>query len=169
MDMKTSGFRFEHQPICAAKVVSAPGKEGKCPLVVVEDSAVCTNVNLGNDNVSNENDAKGEFHPIYDINYAGVADKFVNSILHANQFNLSTNTGKVDTEIYNAWCRQSDFNFGFIPIDEQLLPDVDHTSNVMGRSPFRIHEIVRSPINQISCKPDSQLINNSMLKHGKVT
>ena len=118
--------------------------EGRCPVAVIGNSAVSTNENLGKSNASNGNSTMGEVHSIYDINHAGVVDKFVNSILHANQFNLSENTHKVDTEIYNAWRRQSDFKFGFVPIDEQLLPDTLHTNNVSHSSPFRIHEIVRS-------------------------
>ena len=144
VDMSTPNIRCEYQPISAAKAVSAPGREGRCSVAVAGTSAVCTNVSLDRGNTNNKNDNKGELCPIYDINYAGVADKFVNSILHANLFNLSENTDKVDTEIYKAWHRQSNFKFGFVPIDEQLLPVIKHTSNVMGRSPFTIHEIVKS-------------------------
>ena len=169
VDMSIPDIRFEHQPISAAKVVSAPGRKRKCPVAIVGNSAVCTNGNLGKGNTSNENDTKGEFRPIYDINYAGVADKFVNSILHANQFNLSENTDKVDTEIYNAWRHQSDFKFGFVLIDKQLLPDTEYTSNVMGRSPFRIHEIVRSTnkpnFMQARFPVDSQLNVEAWKKH----
>ena len=165
--MSISDIRFEHQPISAAKVIYTPGREGKCPVAVVGNSAVCTNGNLGKGNVSNENNTKGEFNPIYDINYAGVADKFVNSILHANQLNLSENTDKVDTEIYNTWHHQSDF--GFVPIDEQLLPDTEYTSNVMGRPPFTIHEILRSTnkpnFMQARFPVDSQLNVEAWEKH----
>ena len=164
--MSTPNIRWEYQPISAAKVVSAPGREGKCSVAVAGNSAVCTNVSLDKGNTNNENDNKGELCPIYDINYAGVADKFVNSILHANQFNLSENTDKVNTEIYNAWRRQSDFKFGFVPIDEQLS-DIEHTSNVMGRSPFTIQEFVKSTNKPNLCKQDSQLIHSSMLRHGR--
>ena len=131
VDMSIPDITFEHQPISVAEEVSAPGREGKCPVAVAGNS----NVNLGKGNTSNENDTNGELHPIYDINYTGVADKFVNSILPANQFNLPENTDKVDTELYNAWSSQSDFKFSFVPIDEQLLPDTEYTSNVMGRPP----------------------------------
>ena len=144
VDMNVPDFRFKHQPISAAKVVSNPGKEGECPVAVAKNSQVCTKVTLGKGHMSNKDDTKDELRPIFDINFAGVADKFVNSILLVNQLKLSANTDKVDTEIYNAWRRQSDFSFGFVPLDEQLLSDIEHTSNVMGRSPFAIHEIVRS-------------------------
>ena len=56
--------------------------------------------------------------PLYDVNYTGVEDKFVNLILHAHQFSTSLNTDKAESEIYNAWCRQSDFDFGFVPLSE---------------------------------------------------
>ena len=125
-------------------MVSVHGRQGKCSVAVAGNSAVCTNVSLDKGNTNNENDNKGELCPIYDINYTGVADKFVNSILHASQISLSENSDKVDTEIYNAWRRQSDFKFCFVPINEQLLPDIEHISNVMGRSPFTIYEVVKS-------------------------
>ena len=165
VDMNTSDFRFEHQPISAAKVISTPGIEVRCPVAVMGNYAVSTNENLGKSNASNENHTTGEVHSIYDINHAGVVDKFVNSILHANQFNLSESTHKVDTDIYNAWRCQSDLKFGFVPIDEQLLPDTEHISNASHSSPFRIHEIVRS--NLTLCRPGFQLIHNSMSMHGK--
>ena len=95
--------------------------------------------------MQNEHDTKGELCSIYDINYAGVEDKFVNSILHENQFKLSENNDQVVTEIYYAWRCQSDLNFVFFaPNGEQLLPDTDVTNKVMDTSPFTIHEIVRS-------------------------
>ena len=93
--MNTSDFRFEHQPISAAKVISTPGMQGRCPVAVMGNSVVSTNENLGKSNASNENHTMGEVHSIYDINHAGVVDKFVNSILHANQFNLSESMGVI--------------------------------------------------------------------------
>ena len=169
VDMNTVDLGFEHQPISPAKVISTPGREGRCPVVVMDNSVVSTNENLGKSNASNKNHTMGEVHPIYDINHAGVVDKFVNSILHANQFNLSESTPKVDTEIYNAWRCQSDFKFGFVSIDEQLLPDTEHISNVSHGSPFKIHEIVRSTnkpnFMQARFPVDSQLNVHAWEKH----
>ena len=71
-------------------------------------------------------------------------DKFANSILHINQFKMLGISDKVDTEIYNAWRRQSDFDFGFVPIGEQWLPDTQVVNDAMGKSPFEIHELVKS-------------------------
>ena len=169
VDMNTSDFRFEYQPISTAKVISTTGVEGRCPVAVTGNPAVSTNKNLGKCNASNEIHTMGEVHSIYDISHAGVVDKFVNSILHANQFNLSESTHKVDTEIYNAWRCQSDFKFGFVPIDEQLLPDTLHISNASHSSPFRIHELVRSTnkpnFMQARVPVDSQLNVHAWEKH----
>ena len=132
MDINIPDVMFDHQPINAAKVVSAPGTEGKCPDVRVKNSVILNNVNLNKGKMKNIYNTKGELRPIYDINYAGVEDKCVNSILHVNQFKLSENNDKVDTEIYNSWRRQS--NFGFVPISEQLLPETDVINKVMENS-----------------------------------
>ena len=64
------------------------------------------------------------------INHTGVEDKFVNSILHASHF--------------NAWRRQSDFNFNFVLTSDQLLSDTDVINEAMDKCPFTIHEIVRA-------------------------
>ena len=82
--------------------------------------------------------------PLYDVNYTGVEDKFVNSILHVHQFSTSGDIGELDSEIYNAWRRQSDFNFGFVPLGDQMLPRIVTVNEAKGKSPIQIHEIVRS-------------------------
>ena len=121
------------QPITAAKVVSTPGFKGEFLDVPVDKSVAVTSTNLIND----ANDARSDFCQIYDV-------KHVNSILHINQFKLVGSNDKVDTEIYNAWRHQSDFDFGFVPIGEQLLPDTQVINDAMGKSPFEIHELVKS-------------------------
>ena len=111
IDTDTQDVMLDHQAICTAKVVSSPGVEGKCPDTTVRSSVFLNNVNPNKGKVKNKSDTKDDFRLIYDINYTDVEDKFVNSILHANQFKLSENSDKVDTEIYNTQCHQSDFNF----------------------------------------------------------
>ena len=94
-------------------------------------------VAINSNNVTSEAyDARNNFCQIYDVNYAGVEDKFANSILHINQFKMLGISDKVDTEKYNAWRRQSDFDFGFVPIGEQWLPDTQVVNDAMGKSPF---------------------------------
>ena len=48
------------------------------------------------------------------------------------------------SEIYNAWRRQSDFNFGFVSLGDQMLPRIVTVNEAKGKSPIQIHEIVRS-------------------------
>ena len=61
-----------------------------------------------------------------------------------SHFKPCENSDKVDTEIYHAWHCQSDFNFGFVPFSDQLLPDTDVINETIGKCPFIIHEIVRA-------------------------
>ena len=140
MDDHMSKNEINQQPTSPAKVISAPGREGECPDVVVDDA-----VTVASENVFKAgSDARSDFRQIYDVNYVGIEDKFANSILHVNQFQLVGATDTVNTEIYNAWRRQSDFDFGFVPIGEQLLPNTQVVNDTMGRSPFQIHDLVKS-------------------------
>ena len=54
--------------------------------------------------------------PIYDVNYAGVEEKFVNSIMHFNQFSDHIDIADSQSHIFQLWREQSDFDFGFIPL-----------------------------------------------------
>ena len=75
-----------------------PGCEGECL-----DGLPNKSVTVNSNNITSEaNDARSDFCQIYDVNYAGVEDKFANSILHINQFKMLGISDKVDTEIYNA-------------------------------------------------------------------
>ena len=140
MDDHMSKDEINQQPISPAKVISAPGREGECLVVVVDDA-----VTVASENVFKAgSDARSDCRQIYDVNYVGIEDKFANSILHVNQFQLVGATDTVNTEIYNAWRRQSDFDFGFVPIGEQLLPNTQVVNDTMGRSPFQIHDLVKS-------------------------
>ena len=62
------------------------------------------------------------FAPIFDINYSCVEDKLVNSILHANQFGKNL-VGDIDTIIHQKWREQFQFDFGFVPVHEQKMPE----------------------------------------------
>ena len=121
-----TGQGFEGQDV-AAKVISVSGTQGK-----------------SHSNNSSAEMIQSGLLPLYDVNYTGVEDKFVNSILHVHQFSTSGDIGKLDSEIYNAWRRQSDFNFGFVPLGDQMLPRIVSVNEAKGKSPIQIHEIVRS-------------------------
>ena len=101
-----------------------------------------SNGKVNSDEVVTESSVPPNTHPLYDINYAGVQDKFVNSILHVSQFNgIIPN---VDTEIYHKWRDQTDFKFGFVPLAEQIMSKnmSINTSEVL--SPCEMHSIVRA-------------------------
>ena len=71
-------------------------------------------------------------------------DKFASSILHANPLRMGLDNGGVDTEIYKKWRHQSPCDFGFIPIDEQLIPQNSNVNEWTGVSPWDVHGIVRA-------------------------
>ena len=106
------------QQILTAKIISHPDISDK-PQIHSDpnsDSRVSVNVDIA------EN-ADSERTLIYDVNYSGIDDKFASSILHANQFKVvGVDNGGIDTEIHKKWRCQSLFDFGYIPIDEQLMP-----------------------------------------------
>ena len=98
-----------------------------------------------NDARGSVNDAKGpdlEFTPIFDINYTGIEDKFANSILHVHQFNKSS-ISDVNTAIHKKWRDQSQFNFGFVPLDEQIMPDKCRANMASDIPLLQLHHLVR--------------------------
>ena len=97
--------------------------------------------NSVNATYANDPQLTDQFMPIYDVNHAGVEEKFVNSIMHFNQFGDHINIGDSQSSIFQKWREQSDFDFGFIPLGEQQMPletNVINTSNLI-----EIHEIVK--------------------------
>ena len=86
-----TGQGFEGQNM-AAKVISASGTQGKSHSDQVIGSQ------YKQDNPSAEMVQSGLL-PLYDVNYTGVEDKFVNSILHMHQFSTSGDIGELDSEI----------------------------------------------------------------------
>ena len=115
---------------------------------------------VNGDKVHATQTAPSNSQAIYDVNNQGVLDKFVNSIFHANQF--IGIIPYVDTEIYHKWRDQSQFNFGFVPLGDQILPDNLKVNNSKGLNPLEMHEIVKA-----TNKPNSmeaRLPINSQLK-----
>ena len=96
-------------------------------------------VNWGENQITET--APDNFTPIYEVNGNGVSDKFVNSILHVSQFNGKI--PEVDTEIYHKWRGQSEFQFGFVPLGEQILPEKFEITNSEGLNPLQMHRIVK--------------------------
>ena len=88
-------------------------------------------------------DSASDFIPIYDINHAGVEEKFANSIIHVNQFSDQSIIHNTDSDIFRKWSGQSDFQFGFIPLGEQKMPKTLACNNLNNKSLIEVHHIVR--------------------------
>ena len=80
--------------------------------------------------------------PIYDVNNVGMEEKFVNTIIFANQKNKDVAQG-VNSPIYSQWQQQVDFQFGFVPLGCQLMPRNDTLCNSHDYSPIEMHNIVK--------------------------
>ena len=77
------------------------------------------------------------------VNYSGIEDKFVNSILHAKHSIDTNKIPSVVTDIFHKWRRQSAFNFGYIPLGNQLMPVVDMINDSVNLNPLQMHYAVR--------------------------
>ena len=88
-------------------------------------------------------DSALDFIPIYDINHAGGEEKFANSIIHFKQFSDQSMIHNTDSDIFRKWSGQSDFQFGFIPLREQKMPETLACKNVNNKSLIEVHHIVR--------------------------
>ena len=96
-----------------------------------------------NTTCANDPQLTNQFMPIYDVNYAGVEEKFVNSIMHFNQFTDHINIADSQSQIFQQWREQSDFDFGFIPLGDQQMPNTFETNVIDTNNLIEIHEIVR--------------------------
>ena len=99
------------------------------------DASCLTSVNAATHNVN-------QLCPIYDVNNMGMEEKFVNTIIFANQGNKDLAQG-VNTPIFNHWKQQVDFQFGFVPLGSQLMPSNPTLCNSHDYSPIEMHEIVK--------------------------
>ena len=80
---------------------------------------------------------------IFDINQSGIEDKFVNSILHARHAIDVNKFPNVDSDIFHKWRRQSAFNFGFVPLGVQLMPEGDVINDGVELTPIEMHHAVK--------------------------
>ena len=60
---------------------------------------------------------------IYDVNYCGLDDKFATSVIFFNQRKARTDLSEINHPIFHLWHEQVDFNFGFAPLQPQIMPD----------------------------------------------
>ena len=79
----------------------------------------------------------------YDSKHIGIEDKFIRSIL--NDSTKKTNTPmEHNSALFRKWQSQSDFPFGYIPIDEQVMPTTNVVNCSDGFSPFSAHALVKA-------------------------
>ena len=81
--------------------------------------------------------------PIYDVNNAGMREKFVYTIIFANQGNKDF-AHCVNTPIFKQWQQQVDFQFGFVPLGGQLMLENLTLCNSQVYSPIEMHTIVKT-------------------------
>ena len=60
---------------------------------------------------------------VYDVNYGGFDDKFATSVMFFNH-------------------EQVDFNFGFVPLQPQVMPSSELQDNAFSGSLLEVHEMV---------------------------
>ena len=80
---------------------------------------------------------------IFDVNYSGIEDKFVNSILHARHAVDVHKVSNVDNDTFHKWRLQSVFIFGYVPLGDQLMPGVDVMNDALDLTPIEMHYAVR--------------------------
>ena len=94
-----------------AKVISSQKSE----IQVQPDTIVKNPVNV---NTETRSVTSSQEIPIYNVNYNPIEDKFASSIIHVNSHKgVGSGLLDIDTELYKKWRQQSQFHFGYIPID----------------------------------------------------
>ena len=91
-------------------------------------------------------DTYGTIHgtkPLYDVNYCGFEDKFASEIICANVKNKKA-WGEIRTPIFDLWRDQVDFTFGFVPLQEQVIPTANIPNSVFSGSLLQAHELVKA-------------------------
>ena len=119
--------------------------------------------------VNTASDSHSTMHctkPIYDVNYCGFEDKFASEIICANVKNKKA-WGDIQTPIFDLWWDQVDFTFGFVPLEEQVMPTANIPDSVLSGSLLQAHELVKATGNPIIYKLGSSSSPSLMLNSGK--
>ena len=96
--------------------------------------------------VNTATDTQGTTHctkPLYDVNYLGFEDKFASEIICANVKNKKA-WGGIPNPIFDLWRDQVDFTFGFVPLEEQVMPTANIPDSVFSGSLLQAHELVKA-------------------------
>ena len=80
---------------------------------------------------------------IYDKNYCGFEDKFTSSVLYVSHKGSKENWEVIDENIHQLWQSQVDFRFGFVPLQDQLLPGPAIGISTFSGTLLQIHDIVK--------------------------
>ena len=75
--------------------------------------------------------------PLYDVNFVGIEDKFASSLMYSPK----NHAEYIDQPIYQKWLTQSDFEFGYVPLQDQMMP-VGSNQGVY-TNPIDVHKKVR--------------------------
>ena len=110
-----------------------------------------------------QSNAKSLAKPIYDVNYHGFEDKFATEIICANLKSNKKEWGHIQAPIFHLWREQVDFTFGFVPLQEQVMPTKNCPECGLLGSPLQIHEIVKSTGKINFCRLELSLSLNLML------
>ena len=128
-DMDTS-VRCD-QSIHNSNVSQRPSGVEHCDHVVTKDDS---SVDYSNDTFTDEKNLNGDSQS-NDIGPEGVRlfdikshldDKFINNFLSKSVAKRVAANSHVQCEVFNQWKSQTDFDFGFIPLTDLILPDSNH-------------------------------------------
>ena len=72
-----------------------------------------------------------------------IEDKFTSAIYNAGIQRVKCQEQN-NCALFKQWQNQSEFQFGFIPLDKQIMPDTSVVNCSDGLSPFNIHALVRA-------------------------
>ena len=97
-----------------------------------------------NSGLADDKDTNNEFCPIYDIKWSGADDKFVSAIMHVSCRNQKPDFDSIDTPIFQKWREQGGFQFGFVPLQELIMPECHEINDCSHLSLLQIHNIVKS-------------------------
>ena len=80
---------------------------------------------------------------VYDVNYGGFDDKFATLVIFFNHKKAKIDSNHIDYPIFHLWRDQVDFNFGFVPLQPQVMPSSGLQDSVFSGSFLEAHEVVK--------------------------
>ena len=116
--------------------------------IVVDNSKLCNNVPI---NVDTDTNARDKVL-LFDIN--NTDDKYLNVTGKKRLDELLKIKGDTNIDLFNQWRKQSDFDFGFVPLSEFILPDrIDLGADNTG-DPLEVYKRVKDSgkLNFMGCR-----------------